>query len=282
MSEKHVTLWHYRDLRDALLAQSKLDSAGIESVLMDNAMSSILNALGPKTNIALQVTIEEREDALAILREVFPEEKTLSAEQQFTRPRVFIATSNKGKLKDYKAISCEFDIEIEAVHNFKDLPTVEEDGATFVANASKKAEAYSRYAPGEIVLADDSGLEVAALDGQPGVISARYAAVGDENASDAENNYKVIYELSQLPDADRSARFVCVIAAARDGKTLATFEGEVRGEILQMPLGHHGFGYDPLFYYPPENKTFGEMTAEEKAAVSHRGEAFRKFLEWMS
>ena len=154
-----------------------------------------------------------------------------------------------------------------------------EDGVTFDENARKKAEHYSRFAPGKIVLADDSGLEVDALGGAPGVHSARYAATSPaENANDQANNARLLRELSHA--ADRSARFVCAIAAAQDGRTLATFRGEAHGQILDSPRGSGGFGYDPLFVFPALEKTFAELTPEEKAIVSHRGAAFRKFLEW--
>ena len=129
------------------------------------------------------------------------------------------------------------------------------------------------------MLADDSGLEVNALGGAPGVHSARYAAASpDENADDRANNVRLLRELSHA--SDRSARFVCVIAAARDGSTLAIFRGEARGQILDAPRGEGGFGYDPLFLFPAVNKTFAELMPEEKASVSHRGAAFRRFLEW--
>lgn len=195
---------------------------------------------------------------------------------------VLIATSNKGKLRDFAAASAEHGIAVAELPNFSSLPQVPEDEPTFEANARKKAEAYSRFAPGAIVLADDSGLEVAALKGAPGVRSARYAAhSSEENASDAANNARLLKELICVPDDHRQAQFVCVIVAAREGKTLATFRGEAQGVILHAPRGASGFGYDPLFYFSPLGKTFAELSAAEKARVSHRGQAFRKFLEWM-
>lgn len=194
--------------------------------------------------------------------------------------RVLIATSNSGKLRDFAAAASEFGIQIAPVPNFQRLPAVAEDGATFEENARKKAEHCSRLAPGELVLADDSGLEVAALGGAPGVHSARYAATGAENSSDAENNARLLRELRDVGEAKRSARFVCLIAAARDGRVLATFRGAAEGRVLFAPRGSGGFGYDPLFYFPALAKTFAELTPQEKAAVSHRGQAFGKFLEW--
>jgi XTP/dITP diphosphohydrolase len=197
--------------------------------------------------------------------------------------RILIATSNAGKLRDFVAIAAEYGLELAPLPRFNSLPSVAEDGATFEANARKKAEHYSRHAPGEIVLADDSGLEVVALKGAPGVMSARYAAVsssGTGNAPDAENNSRLLAELDNVPHSQRQARFVCVIAAAREGKTLASFRGEAAGTILREARGSNGFGYDPLFYSVELGKTFAELSAEQKAAVSHRGRAFRKFLEW--
>jgi len=193
--------------------------------------------------------------------------------------RVLIATSNPGKLRDFAGAAVAHGITVASLPDFDSLPGVREDGATFEANARKKAEHYSRFAPGEIVLADDSGLEVDALGGAPGVHSARYAAMSPEgNADDRANNVRLLRELSRY--ADRTARFVCVIAAARDGHTLSTFRGEARGRILDAPRGAGGFGYDPLFFFPALGKTFAQLSPEEKAGVSHRGAAFRRFLEW--
>jgi XTP/dITP diphosphohydrolase len=197
---------------------------------------------------------------------------------------ILIATSNPGKLRDFSGAARSFGIEIASIKNFSSLPPVVEDGTTFEANARKKAEGYSSYAPGEIVIADDSGLEVDALGGAPGVHSARYAAdaphLAGSNTDDEANNAKLITALASVPAEKRTGRFVCVIAAARDEKMVATFHGTVEGVILDRPRGSNGFGYDPFFYFPRIQKTFAELTAEEKALYSHRGVAFRKFLEW--
>jgi XTP/dITP diphosphohydrolase len=196
--------------------------------------------------------------------------------------RIYVATSNAGKLRDLRAIAAPFSVEIEPVPNFKSLPEVVEDAPTFEGNAQKKAEFYSLHSSGEPVLADDSGLEVDALNGAPGVISARYAAEpGHPNATDADNNAKLLRELERIPDSQRTARFVCTIALAEKGETLATFRGEAPGVILHAARGTGGFGYDPLFYFSSLNKTFAELTTEEKAQVSHRGQAFRKLLQWV-
>ncbi len=206
-------------------------------------------------------------------------------------PRILVATSNPGKVRDFDGAAARYSVEIAALPNFSSLPAVVEDGLTFEANARKKAETYSRHVPGEIVVADDSGLEVDALKGAPGVHSARYAAPelrkkepheADANTDDAANNARVLRELKDVPAARRTGRFVCVLAAARDGKTLATFRGEAEGIILAIPRGANGFGYDPLFYFSQIQKTFAELSAEEKARYSHRGAAFRNLLEWIS
>jgi XTP/dITP diphosphohydrolase len=198
--------------------------------------------------------------------------------------RVLIATSNPGKVRDFAGAARAHGIEIAGLPNFSSLPTPVEDGHTFEENARKKAEEYSLAAPADVIVADDSGLEIDALHGAPGVHSARYAAnephLADSNTDDEANNARVIRELKEVPPEKRSGRFVCVLAAARDGKTLATFRGTAEGFILRAPRGSNGFGYDPLFYFPQIQKTFAELSAEEKAGYSHRGSAFRQFLEW--
>jgi XTP/dITP diphosphohydrolase len=200
--------------------------------------------------------------------------------------RILIATSNAGKLRDFAGAALPHGVEIAGIPDFSSLPTVVEDGLTFEANAIKKAEAYSRHAPEEIVVADDSGLEVDALNGAPGVHSARYAAdkpeEADANTGDEANNARLLRELKNIPRPERTGRFVCVLAAARNGATLATFRGSAEGIILETPRGTHGFGYDPLFYFPQIEKTFAELSAEEKANYSHRGAAFQSLLQWIS
>jgi XTP/dITP diphosphohydrolase len=208
---------------------------------------------------------------------------------------ILIATSNPGKLRDFAGAALRHGVEIAGIPHFSSLPTVVEDGLTFEANARKKAEGYSRYVPGEIVVADDSGLEIDALHGAPGVHSARYAAPdlqnpdlqnkepheADANTDDEANNARVLRELKDIPFPERTSRFVCVLAAARDGKTLATFRGTAEGLILDAPRGTNGFGYDPLFYFPQIGKTFAELSAEEKSQYSHRGAAFLQLLQWL-
>jgi XTP/dITP diphosphohydrolase len=198
--------------------------------------------------------------------------------------RILIATSNPGKLRDFTGAAAVHGIEIAGLPNFSSLPLVVEDGQTFEANARKKAEEYSRYVPGEIVVADDSGLEVDALNGAPGVHSARYAAdephLADANTDDEANNTRVLRDLTGVPPEKRTGRFVCLLAAARDGTALETFRGLAEGIILAAPRGTNGFGYDPLFYFPQIKKTFAELSPEEKSKYSHRGSAFRQFLHW--
>jgi XTP/dITP diphosphohydrolase len=208
--------------------------------------------------------------------------------------RVLVATSNAGKLRDFAGAASPHGITITNIPHFSSLPQVVEDGITFEENARKKAESYSLAAPGEMVLADDSGLEIDVLGGAPGVHSARYAGrdpqnldpqnnephVAECNSDDEANNARVLRELNGVPEQKRTARFVCVLAVARDGQILRTFRGTAEGIILDAPRGQNGFGYDPLFYFPQIGKTFAEMSAEEKALYSHRGAAFRAFLLW--
>jgi XTP/dITP diphosphohydrolase len=186
---------------------------------------------------------------------------------------VLVATSNAGKLRDFTGAAATHGITIASIPGFSSLPLVVEDGATFEANARKKAEEYSWAVPGSLVLADDSGLEIDALGGAPGVHSARYAAPdlqnkephqADANTADEANNARVLRELAGIPQA----------------QMLATFRGTAEGTILEAPRGQNGFGYDPLFYFPQIGKTFAELSAVEKAEYSHRGAAFRLFLKW--
>jgi XTP/dITP diphosphohydrolase len=213
--------------------------------------------------------------------------------------RVLVATSNPGKLRDFAGAAVPFGITIANIPYFSSLPEVVEDRATFDENACKKAEAYSLAVPGELVLADDSGLEVDALGGAPGVHSARYATHNPQerdpqnhdlqnnephaakNADDEANNARVLRELEGVPEPLRTGRFVCVLAVARNGQTLHTFRGTAEGVILDAPRGNNGFGYDPLFFFPAIQKTFAQLDPEEKSHYSHRGAAFRQFLQWL-
>ena len=199
--------------------------------------------------------------------------------------QILVATSNAGKLRDFAGAASVHGVTVSGIPNFSTLPTVTEDGDTFEANARKKAEEYSRHVPNSIVIADDSGLVVDALNGAPGVHSARYAAdephKAEANTDDQANNERLLRELRDVPWEKRTGRFVCVIVAARNGEALETFRGIAEGYILNRLQGSGGFGYDPMFYFPTIGKTFAELGAEEKSQYSHRGAAFRKFLEWI-
>jgi XTP/dITP diphosphohydrolase len=192
--------------------------------------------------------------------------------------KLWCATGNAGKLREFRHAAAQAGIDIDGIPNFRDIPECIEDGVTFTENAILKARHYAAYVPGP-VFADDSGLVVDALDGAPGVYSARFAGPG---ATDEDNNRLLLERLRDI--TDRRARFVCVIALLDcgqipgHGQIKATFEASVEGEILRAPRGPGGFGYDPLFYYAPYSCTFGEASEEQKLAVSHRGQAFRKML----
>jgi XTP/dITP diphosphohydrolase len=186
--------------------------------------------------------------------------------------KIYCATSNPGKLREFRLAGEVLGIDIEPLADMKSIAAPEENGATFEENARIKAAYYSRFAPGPL-FADDSGLEVDALGGAPGVHSARYAG----GAGDQANNRLLLDRLGDNPH--RTARFVCVIALAEAGIVRATFRGTVEGQILYEALGPAGFGYDPLFYYPPFGCSFGEVDGEKKFAVSHRGNALRLMLE---
>lgn len=165
-------------------------------------------------------------------------------------------------------------MELELLPGYSALPKFEEDAPTFAENAAGKALHYSRLAPG-LVLADDSGLVVPALDGAPGVHSARYAGAA---ATNEERIAKLLGELRRAKAADRAAHFVCAIALARQGRALAIVTGRVDGEIADNPRGKSGFGYDPVFFFLPLRKTFAELSGAEKNQYSHRGKAFRQLF----
>ena len=190
--------------------------------------------------------------------------------------RLIIATTNQGKLREYRELLSELGVELDGLRSFEGLVEPLENGATFEENAVIKAASYARQT-GEWVLADDSGLEVAALAGAPGVHSARFGGVG------AGYVEKMTIVLENLAGAeDRSARFACVIAVARpDGAIAATAVGECRGRITDSPKGANGFGYDPIFMPEGYGRTFGELTNVEKSALSHRGRAAKQIIRRM-
>ena len=182
---------------------------------------------------------------------------------------VHCATGNPGKLREFRLAADESGIQVETLPGLSAITPCDETGATFEANAILKAEYYGRHAPG-LLFADDSGLEVDALGGAPGVYSARFAG---PDATDESNNRLLVERLRGV--RDRSARFVCLIALADGDRLVRTFRGTVEGEILDEPRGPNGFGYDPLFYYPPFGCSFGEVAPDRKLTVSHRGAALR-------
>jgi len=195
--------------------------------------------------------------------------------------RLLIATQNAKKQRELELLLAPLEVEIVTPQDVGGLPEVDEDQPTFALNAAKKAVSAAR-ASGEWALADDSGLEVEALDGAPGVRSARWAG---EPAADARNNEKLLRELAGLPRERRGARFVCALALARPDGTLALeVDGEARGRILFAPRGSGDFGYDPLFLFTEpgfqqSGRGFAELTSPEKSAVSHRGRALRALAE---
>ena len=183
--------------------------------------------------------------------------------------KLLVATANEGKLREVEAALAPLGIDVVGLSALSDATPVEETGATFLENAKLKAEVYSRRTDLP-VLADDSGLEVDALEGRPGVLSARF---GGPQLSDVARCKAVLKGLVDVPEEARTARFQCVLAVARGGRTLATFEGAAEGRILRELRGKNGFGYDPIFLQAESGRTFAEMTPEEKDAVSHRGRA---------
>lgn len=183
-----------------------------------------------------------------------------------------MATRNSGKLREIRDILRGLGIHLKGLNHFQQVPEIKEDGKSFVENALKKARFYANYFS-KAVLADDSGLEVDALKGAPGIYSARYAGV---RASDRENREKLLKEMEGLPKRKRGAQFKCVIAMVfPDGREIIT-EGSCRGRIGLKEEGKRGFGYDPVFYLPSYGKTMAELTVEEKNRISHRGKALRK------
>jgi XTP/dITP diphosphohydrolase len=199
--------------------------------------------------------------------------------------RLFAATTSPGKLRDFRIAAQTHSLNIEPLPNLGSVAAPEEDGNTFADNATIKAIYYSQLAPGEIVIADDSGLEVDALSGAPGVRSARYAAdsglVDSPDANDNTdvwNNMVLLQRLAGVPAPQRSARYRCVLVAARDGSPIHSGEGSVEGVILEAPRGTGGFGYDPLFYLPQLKKTMAELDLETKLSLSHRGRALQTLL----
>lgn len=186
-----------------------------------------------------------------------------------------LASGNKGKLAEFQRLLDGLDVQIHSMKEYPEIGEIVEDGSTFAENALIKARAVCK-ATGKPAMADDSGLAVDALNGAPGIYSARFAG---EQRSDADNNAKVLQLMETVADADRTARFFCVIAIVLPDGREYTVEGTCEGTILHALRGEGGFGYDPLFYVESMNKTFAELTMEEKNRISHRGHANRKAVE---
>ena len=192
---------------------------------------------------------------------------------------LYCATTNPGKLREFRLAAERLGqgrFDIVPLPEMDAIEPPAETGETFEENAIQKALYYSLRAPGPL-FADDSGLEVDALGGAPGVLSARFAG---PHATDEENNRLVLARLGNA--AESGGRFVCSIALAAEGRLLRTFRGAVEGIILDAPRGPNGFGYDPLFFYPPFNCSFGEVSGERKLTVSHRGRALAAMMEWLA
>jgi XTP/dITP diphosphohydrolase len=188
--------------------------------------------------------------------------------------KLLVATGNQGKLKEIRALLTGCEIEIVGLDELSDPPEVIEDGDTFTANALKKATQMAAFS-GLLTLADDSGLAVSALNGEPGVYSARYAG---EQGDDAANNAKLLANMENVADEQRQAAFYCVMALAwPDGKN-QTFSGKISGMLMRAERGSGGFGYDPLFLVPEYGKTTAELSPEIKNRISHRGQALRKVI----
>jgi XTP/dITP diphosphohydrolase len=192
--------------------------------------------------------------------------------------RLYCATTNAGKLREFRLAAARFGgsrLDVEALTGLAGIPPCEETGTTFEENAAQKALYYSMHAPGPL-FADDSGLEVKALGGAPGVVSARFAG---EGATDEANNRLLLRKLVGIED--RAAQFVCVVALAERGRLIRTFRGVVEGRIIGEARGPNGFGYDPLFFHEPFGCTFGETSAERKLLVSHRAKALEQMVTFM-
>jgi XTP/dITP diphosphohydrolase len=190
---------------------------------------------------------------------------------------LLVATANRGKFVEIKELLRDTVANLFSLEDFPEIPPVEEDGATFVENAVKKAQNAAR-ATGMTVIADDSGLEVVSLGGRPGVYSARFAG---EGAGDSENNTKLLRELADLPNRDGTAAFQCVVALCFPDSSYRIFKGELTGVILEEPRGTGGFGYDPLFLVPEYGQTLAELPLDVKNIISHRGKALAELKMYL-
>jgi XTP/dITP diphosphohydrolase len=192
--------------------------------------------------------------------------------------KLYLASSNPGKLREYRELAGDSSLDLELLPNFASIPVFEETAPTFAENSAGKALYYSRFCDGT-VLADDSGLVVPALGGAPGVYSARYAG---SNASDADRIRKLLNEMKSKSGTERRARFVCVTSVASQNRALAVVSADAQGSIATQPSGDGGFGYDPVFYFESLGRTYAEISPAEKNLYSHRGKALRKMLYVLS
>jgi XTP/dITP diphosphohydrolase len=191
--------------------------------------------------------------------------------------KMVFATKNEGKVREIKEMLDSMGVELMSLNHFESLPEIVEDGKTYLENAFKKAKIISEFT-GETVLADDSGLEVDALGGEPGIYSARYAG---EGATDDENNARLLDKLKKVSPNERTASFCCALVLYEKGGNYHSFEAHWEGRIIDVSRGENGFGYDPIFLCPAFNKTAAELPPEIKNKVSHRGQAFAKLKEYL-
>ena len=197
--------------------------------------------------------------------------------------RLLVATTNPDKLREIRAILGHLPVQLLTLKDFAPVPEPDEKGTTFIENARLKAQYYDRCLDGiegerPLTVAEDSGLEIDALEGDPGVLSARFLR---PDASYPERFAEIDRRLATLPAAKRRARFVCAVTVVKNGAIVFETTGTVEGEIADTPKGTGGFGYDPIFYYPPYGRTLGEVSDDEKRRVAHRGEAFRRLGTWL-
>ncbi|MHB8769788.1 MAG: XTP/dITP diphosphatase [Syntrophales bacterium] len=190
---------------------------------------------------------------------------------------ILFASRNSGKVREVRAMLAEAGVEIRSLADYPHLPEIAEDGNSFFENALRKAKTAAELT-GEIALADDSGLEVEALGGAPGIYSARYAG---PDADDGRNIAKLLKELRGVPPAERRAAFCCVVVLCRPDGSCESFAGRWRGQIAEEPAGEGGFGYDPVFLLPERGLTAAQLTAEEKNRLSHRAQALEKLKHWI-
>jgi XTP/dITP diphosphohydrolase len=191
--------------------------------------------------------------------------------------RLLIATTNAGKLREIRELLGELPLELLTLYDLPPVDPPEESGSTFEENARLKATFYGRRNP-HLTVAEDSGLVVDALDGDPGVRSARYLG---ENATYPERFDAILSTMASRPERGRSARFICALAVADGDRILFETQGTIEGEIANAPAGVEGFGYDPIFLFPPYGRTLAEVSRDDKLRVAHRGKAFRQLAEWL-